>query len=81
MKAEENTRKLERVSLDSSLGCNARTYPINIEKADTVAAALQYHRVWSLSLYRSITVRRGLHLGSDGCPMLKALPEQKAMPF
>lgn len=36
--------------LGSSGGFNARTYPISIEKADTVAAALQYHSVWSLSL-------------------------------
>lgn len=28
-----------------------------------------------------MTVRRGLHLGSDGCPMLGALPDLKAALF
>lgn len=50
VKAEENMRKLERISLGPSPGYHARTYPINMEKADTVAAALQYHSVWSFSL-------------------------------
>ena len=45
VKAEENMRKLERVSW-VPVRAHARTsYPIIIEKADTVAAALQYHGV------------------------------------
>ena len=31
--------------LGSGLGCKARIYPISIENADIVAAALQYHSV------------------------------------
>lgn len=37
-----------------------------IRKADNVAAALQYQEVLSFSLYRSISVCRGCHLGSGG---------------
>ena len=39
-------------------------YPIIIMKVDITADTFQYHCVRSFSLYRSINVRRGLHLGS-----------------
>ena len=41
-------------------------YPNIIMKADNVAAALQYHGVTSFSLYKSISVRCGCHLGNGG---------------
>lgn len=41
------------------------TYATMITRADKAAETFQYHRVRSFSLYRSMSVRRGLHLGSE----------------
>lgn len=66
VKEEGKTRKLwDRVSRvrmarpDRGWGA----YPVMIMKLDSVAAPLQYHRVRSRSLYKSIRVRRGFHFG------------------
>lgn len=81
LKAEGNMRKLETVQLGSQIWrWQARTYPSIIKSADRVAAALQYHGVWSFSLYRSISVRCGFHLGNDGCPILGAPLDLMAPP-
>ena len=41
-------------------------YPNIIIKADNAAATLQYHGVASFSMYKSISVRSGCHLGNGG---------------
>ena len=51
LNAEGNMRKLVTVSLGSRSGDHkVRRYPIIIMSADRVAAALQYHSVWSFSV-------------------------------
>lgn len=51
LKAEGNMRKLVIVSLGLRSGVHkVRTYPVIIKSADRVAAALQYHSVWSFSV-------------------------------
>ncbi len=70
----EGGGKYEEASRLSALRYGRReygeTYPVVSIIAGTVAPTLQYHGVWSFSLYRSISVRRGLHSGSTGTPML-----------
>ena len=68
MKAEGKTRKLVACKLSTTefllQSKDARSYPIIIMKAAVTVDIFQYHGVRSFSVYRSIVVRRGFHLGS-----------------